>query len=74
MNYVNHIHRLLDTVDDFKKDSSSCITHIETISSTSRCYYVGMKVKKYGRLYFEYLLLVDQCIFFLLNRLKVALG
>ena len=24
-----------------------------TISSTDRCYYVGMKVKKYGRPYFD---------------------
>ena len=34
-----------------------------------------MKVKKYGHPYFgkvQYLLLVDQCIFFLLNRLNMV--
>ena len=29
------------------------VAPIGAISSTDRCYYVGMKVKKYGRPYFD---------------------
>ena len=55
-----HVHGTMDEI--VKEEFISEVQHVEHrydeclytgISSTDRCYYVGMKVKKYGRPYFH---------------------